>query len=419
MSRPLPVSRLRTHAPAVLIVVLLVMVPLVMVPLMVCATAPAATPVSIEGLQATVDWLTAPALLGRRSGTPGAAATADYLLEQFSQLGMDPAFQEIDQRRRNVVARIGTAPEHVIVGAHYDGQGGSNPGASDNAAGVAVLLELARDFIGTDLDVSLVFIAFDDEEQGLNGSRFYAANPVYPLSDTRAAIILDTMGRGFVDLDRSPLIVMGAEMSTDLASILEDHAGPDTIPLGTDLVGARSDFAPFAARDVPYLFFTNATHKDYHARGDTPDKIRYDRLAADAAIIQAVISGIAIMASPPEFLEDPVYPLNETENLAAIMGLVEAERPDLVTNYRVLFEDARARIDEDPSRLNIRLATEVLLAAATPRFSFFSLAFMAGPLYETEGKVGVALAAYREALRWAPDNSTRNSIQEKIDNLER
>ena len=355
--------------------------------------------------------------MGRRSGTPGASATADYVLDQFLQLGLEAQFQEIDSSRRNVIARVGTESDHIIVGAHYDGQGGANPGASDNAAGVAVLLELARDFSDSDLDVSFVFIAFDDEEQGLNGARFYTANSIYPLSDARAAIILDTMGRGFVDLERAPLIVLGTEMSTDLAAILEGRAGPDTIPLGTDLVGSRSDFAPFAARAIPYLFFTNGTHADYHGTGDTPDKIRYDRLDADGETIRAVIGDIASMDSSPQYLDDPVYPEDEAENLMAIMSLIEVERSEHAANYQALFDDARTRLERNPSRLDLRLATEVLLAAATPRFSFFSLAFMVGPLYETEGNTAAALAAYREALRWAPDGSTRNSIQEKIDGL--
>jgi hypothetical protein len=382
------------------------------------ARTPAAS-LSVEGLQTTVDWLTDPELRGRRSGTPGAAAASDYLLDQFRQLGLEVQFQDIDNRRRNVVAQIGAGPDHIIVGAHYDGQGGANPGASDNAAGVAVLVELARDFSRSDPDVSLVFIAFDDEEQGLNGSRFYAANPILPLSDARGAVILDTMGRGFLDLDRVPLVVFGTEMSSDLAAIVHGRAGPDTIQLGTDLLGARSDFAPFAARDVPYLFFTNATHADYHGTGDTADKIRYDRLLSDAEMIRGVIEDIVAMDSVPGYLDEPVYPVDEADHLVAIMDLVEDERPDLAENYEILFDDARRRLDENPSRLNIRLATDVLLAAATPRFSFFSLAYMAGPLYETEGNTEAAMAAYREALRWAPDNFPRDSIQEKIDALGR
>src|SRR2546428_8188878 len=45
---------------------------------------------------------------------------------------------------RNVLARMGPqTPERIVVGAHYDAAG-DQPGADDNASGVAGLLELAR-----------------------------------------------------------------------------------------------------------------------------------------------------------------------------------------------------------------------------------------------------------------------------------
>ena len=394
-------------------------VPIVLI-VLTLAGAPAvpAVPVSVDGLKATIERLTDSALSGRRSGTPGAFEAADYIFARFTAMGLETQFQELDERRRNVVARFGDAAEHIVVGAHYDGQGRGNPGASDNAAGVAVMLELARDLTVADLPVSVVFIAFDDEEQGLNGARYYADNPVYPLSETRTAVILDTMGRSFIDLDRWFLMVLGTEMSQALAAIVAAEAHPATIPIGTDLIGARSDFAPFAARRVPYLFFTNATHADYHGPGDTPDAIRYDRLRDDAEMIGNVIEAIAALSERPVYEDEPVYPAAEAESLLGIVDLVENERPDLAGAYGVLFDDARVRVRAEASRVNLRVATEVLLAAATPRFAFFSLAYLLGPLYETENNIEAALAAYREAVRMAPDAATRNTIQEKIDALE-
>ncbi len=377
-----------------------------------------AVPISIEGLRATVARLTDPALAGRRSGTEGARAAAEYLYGEFDAMGIQTRFQDLDPRRRNVVARLGDAREHILIGAHYDGQGGANPGASDNAAGVAVMLELARDLRTADSDVSFVFVAFDDEEQGLNGARFYAANPVYPLADLRAAVILDTMGRSFIDLEEWSLLVLGTEMSPELAGIVADEAGR-AVRLGTDLIGARSDFAPFAARRVPYLFFSNATHVDYHGPGDTADQIRYERLRDDGETIADVVTAIGALRDRPVYSDTPVYPPDEADNLISIMDRIEAGRPDLADAYRPLFDDARARLSDAPSRLSLRVATEALLAAATPRFASFSLLTMLGPLYESEGRTEAALAAYRQALRLAADPAVRDLIEMRIRSLER
>ena len=136
-------------------------------------------------------------------------------------------------------------------------------------------------------------------------------------------------------------------------------------------------------------------------------------------MIGNVIEAIARLPESPVYEDEPVYPAAEAESLLSIVDLVENERPDLPGAYGVLFDDARVRVRAEASRVNLRVATEVLLAAATPRFAFFSLAYLLGPLYETENNIEVALAAYREAVRMAPDAATRNTIQEKIDALER
>lgn len=374
--------------------------------------------VSPARLQTTVEWLSDAMREGRSSRSTGAMETAVYLLDQVTALGLEAQLQDIGPARRNVVARLGTHSRHIVVGAHYDGQGRGYPSASDNAAGVAVLLELARDLSAVELPVSVVFIAFDDEEQGLNGSRYYAENPVYPLDDAVAVVIMDTMGRSFIDLERWTLIVLGTEFSPELRSVVMQHRSSEMALLGTDLVGPRSDFAAFAARQIPYLFFSNATHADYHGPGDTPDRLRYENLDADAETIRQVIVDIGRLDVAPTYAEEPVYPEGEATELIALLDAIETERDALAASYAVLFADLRERLGADQSRENLRLATSVLLAAATPGVSAFSLSSLIGPFYEAEGKTEAAVAAYREALKWTTNPFARSSIEEKIQALD-
>jgi len=77
----------------------------------------------------------------------------------------------------NVVAtQIGMVyPEaQYIVGAHYDSE--SNPGADDDASGVAGLLEIARVFSAYETACTVKYIAFDLEEWGLIGSEAYVVD---------------------------------------------------------------------------------------------------------------------------------------------------------------------------------------------------------------------------------------------------
>ena len=117
--------------------------------------------VSVDRLRGHVTWLADPAREGRHAGSPGAAAAAEYLTGKFMEIGFDVRLQEFGGNRRNVVARAGTAERHILIGAHYDGQGAGMPSASDNAAGVAVMLEVARELRSKELPVSLVAVGFD------------------------------------------------------------------------------------------------------------------------------------------------------------------------------------------------------------------------------------------------------------------
>lgn len=102
----------------------------------------------------------------------------------------------------NVLAKIpGSDPklkdEYVIYSGHWDhhGQVGSQifHGASDNAAGTAGVLALARAFhtLHPSPRRTLLFLWPTAEEKGLLGAKYYVEHPLYPLRQTVANINLD------------------------------------------------------------------------------------------------------------------------------------------------------------------------------------------------------------------------------------
>src|SRR5688572_10130647 len=355
--------------------------------------------IRVDRLRAHVTYLASPDLAGRRSGQPGAAKAAQYIYDQFRQAGFDVRMQEFSNNRRNVVARFGSADRHILLGAHYDGQPGF-PSASDNAAGVAVVLELARDLKALNLPVSLVAVAFDDEEQGLHGSNFYVDHPIFPLEQLVTAIVFDTMGRHFLDLKKSTLFVLGTEYSTELSRIIDRRSRPDMLIAGADLIGPRSDFAGFARKQLPFLFFSHATHKDYHGADDHPELLDYPKMMEDATVIEQIIADIARLPKNPVFLKDPVYGKTETATLLRIIAEVRQENPDLPAAYRLVFADLEKRIQTDQSRSTMNIASSALLAFATPRLSSFILEFIVAPAYQRDNKPEIARALLEEAARW-------------------
>jgi Zn-dependent M28 family amino/carboxypeptidase len=97
---------------------------------------------------------------------------------QFTSFGLQTSFDPFPYNGNTYYNVVGVLPgtsrasQYYIVGAHYDSVG--NPGADDNASGVAGVLEAARVLSQYDFEASLVFVAFDREEQFLYGSQDYA-----------------------------------------------------------------------------------------------------------------------------------------------------------------------------------------------------------------------------------------------------
>jgi len=81
----------------------------------------------------------------------------------------------------------------IVIGAHYDTVPGS-PGADDNASGVAVLLELARDIASAPLKYPVQLVAFDMEEYGYLGSSHHAAKYKQQQKSIRLMISLEMLG---------------------------------------------------------------------------------------------------------------------------------------------------------------------------------------------------------------------------------
>jgi len=100
---------------------------------------------------------------------------------------------------RNVIAHLGPNPPaaQIVAGAHMDSYRDC-PGASDNASGVAALLELARYMKGLEnfKRIGLTFIAFGAEEVGILGSRSYVERHGDELRSCSLALVFDDLGGG-------------------------------------------------------------------------------------------------------------------------------------------------------------------------------------------------------------------------------
>jgi aminopeptidase YwaD len=170
----------------------------------------------------------------------------------------------------------------IILSAHFDHLGtmGSDavfPGASDNASGVALLLELAAYFSAHPPKYSIAFMLFSGEEAGLLGSTYYVQHPVFPLSQIKMLVNLDIMG----DASDGITVVNGTvfpqlfhrvkELNQALAQPL-----PQVVERGP---AANSDHYPFSEAGVPAIFiYSNGGKGFYHDTWDKPETLSYQNI---------------------------------------------------------------------------------------------------------------------------------------------
>jgi hypothetical protein len=128
----------------------------------------------------------------RYSYSDSVHAARQWLFDKFISFGIDSVWFHHyfdDSHQYNVVATVvGTAqPDKVIVvGGHYDSVvygGGTDPytwapGADDNGTGTVATMEIARIIAQNPLPVTVMFVPFAQEEQGLIGS-WYFCNWLY------------------------------------------------------------------------------------------------------------------------------------------------------------------------------------------------------------------------------------------------
>ncbi len=125
--------------------------------------------ISIENLKQTVQTLSNINPPRNYYYTNSLEKSAKYISQKFVEYGLKPLMQKFDisgKIYKNVIASVGpTNGSRVIVGAHYD-VCGNQPGADDNASGVAGLLEVARfaKKYDTNLPYRVDFVAYTLEE---------------------------------------------------------------------------------------------------------------------------------------------------------------------------------------------------------------------------------------------------------------
>jgi hypothetical protein len=291
-----------------------------------------------------VAYLASAELEGRGVGSAGLRAAADYIAGQFEEIGLQPGgegetyFQSFTitpgpqgapVETANVIgylpgANSEWAKQSVIVSAHYDhlghgwpdvhqgDEGQIHPGADDNASGVAVMLELARNLVAADRPQrNLVFVAFSGEEAGRAGSKHFVASPS-PFSPeaVRGVINLDTVGRLF----DGQVSVLGTGTADEWQHIFRGSSFVTGVKSRNVPESAEaSDQMSFIEAGIPGVQIFTSAHADYHRPGDTADKVDTAGLVKVATFVK---EGVIYMAGREEPLTVTITAVDKEKGTA-------------------------------------------------------------------------------------------------------
>ncbi len=245
-----------------------------------------------------VKYLSSDELKGRETGTAENAFARKYVRQRFEKSGIIPFSENYVQpfsfsdrtgekySGANLVGYIKgkAAPDkYIVISAHYDHVGVRNGeiynGADDNASGTAALFAIAKYFDNKKPQHSIIFAAFDAEEKGLQGARYFVENLPVGQTDILLNINLDMVSRN----DKGELYAAGTFHYPNLKPYIEavqNNApvklllGHDDPKLGRDDWTFQSDHGAFHRKNIPFIYFGVEDHKDYHKPTDDFENIQ-------------------------------------------------------------------------------------------------------------------------------------------------
>jgi Zn-dependent M28 family amino/carboxypeptidase len=299
-----------------------------------------------------VDALCSPACAGRRAGTPEGNAARAVVRDALRDSGLDPFEQPVPRcGGANVLATIdGDDRRYVVIGAHFDHLGKASGdrvywGADDNAAAVAVLVEVATAIAREREGRGVVIAAFDGEEPPFfatdaMGSQAFLFDPMVPREAIDFMVCMDLVGHrlgpeGFPDQVGSSLFALGAERSAGTRDIVRSLARtePGLIVRTADaeIIPPLSDYEPFWRARIPFLFLTAGRSRVYHTPQDTPDRLDYAKVEATARWLTRFTRAIRTRPSPAAFEDEARDDLGTLDEIADLVGALRDVSPEAET----------------------------------------------------------------------------------------
>lgn len=235
----------------------------------------------------------------RVAGTQGNYDAATYLHDKFAAIsGLTVIYQGGNER--NVVATLpgtdASSDKVYIVGAHYDSTSSTPdvaPGATDNACGVGIVLELARIMSKYRFKDTLEFAVWNSEESGRGGSLAFVNEEV--LIHENLALYINYDSAGYDPDGRLILDIMYNDGTAGTATLMDQRNS--SFGLGFTITHnvhtCTSDHRSFWEYGFKAVMTHSETHGPAHTASDTVDKISILYAKKNGQLGMAILAELA------------------------------------------------------------------------------------------------------------------------------
>lgn len=226
-----------------------------------------------------------------------------------SRAKLEVVQENVERTSRNIIARIegsDKAEEILTLTAHFDSVP-EGPGAYDNMAGCAIIMELCRYFMKNRPRRTIEFVWLGAEEKGLLGSQNYVNVHREELAHHRFNMNVDLAGQL---VGGTVIGITGDEAICRMITYMAHEIG---IGMATRHAIWGSDSNTFAWKGIPAMTL-NRDGFGMHTRHDTIELLSPWSLARSAALLGHIaenLANIEIMPFPKKIPEEFMKQLDE------------------------------------------------------------------------------------------------------------
>jgi hypothetical protein len=170
-------------------------------------------------------------------------------------------------------------------------------------------------------------MAYNAEEEGLLGSKYFVDNPTIDLTKITAMINLDMIGR----MSDKKVTIGGTGTSPIFKSILDELEPDYDINIRRNSEGyGPSDHASFYVNNIPVLFFFTGTHTDYHKPSDDWEHINAEGEKQILEMVHDIIYKIDSIDEQLVFTESGPKEASQTRrSFKVTLGLIPSYGSDV------------------------------------------------------------------------------------------